>query len=261
MIERPYQAILVSAADGVATLTLNRPERRNAIGPTMMNELLYALEDATADESVRSIVLTGAGKTFCAGGDFAEMAGGGGQSALPPKGGFEDLLLAIVHATKPIIARVNGHAMGGGLGLVAACTFAVASRDAKLGTPEVEVGLFPFMIYAVLERVMPRRRLVEMMLFGEKLTADEAVGLGLLSIAVPAEDLDGVVAGYAKQIASKSPSTLRLGLEALRDVDELRMREKLPILAERLARCLGTEDAREGLMAFLEKRQPKWTGR
>jgi enoyl-CoA hydratase/carnithine racemase len=261
MIDRPYEAILVSAEASVATITLNRPERRNAIGPTMMNELLWALEDATADDGVRSIVLTGAGKTFCAGGDFAEMARGAGSSKLPQKGDFKDLLLAMWGTTKPIVARVNGHAMGGGLGLVAACTFAIASKGAKLGTPEIDVGLFPFMIYAVLERLMTRRRLVEMMLFGQKLTADEAVAAGLVSVAVPAEGLDLAISGYTTQIASKSPSTIRLGLEALRDVDELPMAGKLPILSERLVGCLTTEDAREGLMAFLEKRTPKWTGR
>jgi enoyl-CoA hydratase/carnithine racemase len=261
MIERPYESILVSVNGSVATVTLNRPERRNAIGPTMISELLWALEDATADDSVRSIVLTGAGKTFCAGGDFAEMTGGAFQPKLPPRGDFKDLLLAMWRTNKPIVARVNGHAMGGGLGLVAASTFAVASKEAKLGTPEIDVGLFPFMIYAVLERVMTRRRLVEMMLFGQKLTADEATLAGLVSVAVPAEELDAAVAGYTTRVASKSPSTIRLGLEALRDVDELSLADKLPILSERLARCLGTEDAREGLTAFLQKRAPQWTGR
>jgi enoyl-CoA hydratase/carnithine racemase len=261
MIDRPYETILVAAGSSVATITLNRPERRNAIGPTMMNELLWALEDATEDEAVRSIVLTGAGKTFCAGGDFAEMASGAGSSTLAPKGDFKDLLLAMWRTNKPIVARVNGHALGGGLGLVAGCTFAIASKDAKLGTPEIDVGLFPFMIYAVLERLMTRRRLVEMMLFGQKLTADEAVAAGIVNVAVPAEELDLAVSSYTTQIGSKSPSTIRLGLEALRDVDESPMADKLPVLSERLLRCLTTEDAREGLMAFLEKRAPRWTGR
>ncbi|HEX7670970.1 MAG TPA: enoyl-CoA hydratase-related protein [Polyangiaceae bacterium] len=261
MMHRPYQAIVVKAEGSVATVTLNRPERRNAIGPTMMNELLWAFEDATLDDSVRSIVLTGAGKTFCAGGDFADMSGGAFQPELPPKGDFKDLLLAMWFASKPIIAHVNGHAMGGGLGLVAASTFAIASKDAKLGTPEIDVGLFPFMIYAVLERVMTRRRLVEMMLFGQRLTADEAAAAGLVSLAVPPDELPAAVARYTAQVASKSPSTIRLGLEALRDVEDLSLREKLPILSERLAACLGTEDAREGLTAFLGKREPRWTGR
>lgn len=261
MIERPYETLLTAVAAGVATITLNRPERRNAIGPVMVNELLYALEDAAAEDAVRSIVLTGAGKAFCAGGDFAQMTSGADGPKLPPKGDYRDLLLAMWRSPKPIIARVNGHAMGGGLGLVAASTFAIASRDAKLGTPEVDVGLFPFMIFAVLERVMTRRKLMEMVLFGEKLTADEAQAAGLVSVAVAPEELDGVVDGYAKRVAGKSPSTIRLGLEALRDVDGLPMADKLPILGERLARCLATDDAREGLMAFLEKRPPRWTGK
>jgi enoyl-CoA hydratase/carnithine racemase len=260
MQQRPYQTLLVAEEDGVATITLDRPERRNAIGTQMTNELLYALEDATAAESVRSIVLTGAGKAFCAGGDFSQMTGGGSEESLPPKGDYKDLLVALFHTVKPVIARVNGHAMGGGLGLVASCTFAVASTEAKLGTPEINVGLFPFMIMAVLERVMPRRRLMEMMLSGERLVAEEAAQVGLINKAVPPEELDQAVKAYTDLIASKSPSTVRLGLEAIRDTEELRFEEKLPILGERLGRCLGTDDAREGLMAFLEKRTPNWTG-
>lgn len=260
MESRPYKLILVDAADGVARLTLNRPDRRNAIGLPMMNELLWALDDAHHDDSVRSIVLTGAGNTFCAGGDFAQMTAGADAADLPPRGDFTDLLRAIWRTKKPIIARVNGHAMGGGLGLVAACTFAVAINDAKLGTPEIDVGLFPFMILSVLERVMTRRRLVEMMLAGERMSAEEAVRAGLLNKAVPAEELDGAVKAYTDMVASKSPLTIRLGLQALAETEELTLDDKLPILAERLSQCLGTNDAREGLMAFLEKRKAQWTG-
>ena len=261
MTPRPYESILVAEEGGVATITLNRPERRNAIGPVMINELLWALSDATAADTVRAIVITGAGKTFCAGGDFAQMTSGADGPKLPPRGDFADLLKALFRTTKPVVARVNGHAMGGGLGLVAASTFAVASTDAKLGTPEIDVGLFPFMIFSVLERMMTRRRLVEMVLSGGKLSAEEAKDAGLVNRVVPPEELDRAVEAYTKMVSAKSPSTVRLGLEALRDTDELTMDEKLPILSERLARCLGTEDAREGLMAFLERREPKWSGR
>jgi hypothetical protein len=166
-------------------------------------------------------------------------------------------LVSLFRTNNPVIARVNGHAMGGGLGLVAASTFAVASTDAKLGTPEVDVGLFPFMIFAVLERIMMRRRLMEMVLFGQKLTAAEAAAAGLVNVAVAPPDLDAAVAEYAGKIAEKSPIALRLGLEALRDTDGLGLTEKVPALSERLMACLGTEDAREGLTAFLEKRAPK----
>lgn len=258
---REFRTVLVDVQDTVATLTLNRPERRNAIGPLMVAELQVALEDAHADASVRSIVLTGAGRAFCAGGDFGQMSGEAPSETLPSTGDYKDLLLRLWRTTKPVIARVNGHAMGGGLGLVAASTFAVASREAKLGTPEINVGLFPFMILSVLERVMQRRPLLEMVLGGERLSADQAAEAGLVNRAVEPDELDRAVRHYTDRIASKSPMTVRLGLEAIRDTDELGLEGKLPILGERLLQCLGTEDAREGLSAFLQKRKPEWTGR
>lgn len=261
MNQRAYQTILVTEANGVATLTLNRPERRNSLSPQMINELLYALEDASAAESVRSIVLTGAGKVFCAGGDFGQLTSGANDGELPFKGDFKDLLVALFYTNKPVIARVNGHALGGGLGLCAASTFAVASSEARLGTPEIQVGLFPFMILAVLERVVPRRRLIEMMLSGERLSAEQAAAAGLLNRVVSPSELDAEVRRYTDLVASKSPLTVRLGLSALRDTDGLGLQEKLPILSERLGQCLATDDAREGLTAFFEKRTPNWTGR
>ncbi len=179
------------------------------------------------------------------------------MASLALKGDYKDLLLQLWRAKKPVIARVNGHAMGGGLGLVAASTFAVAQDDAKLGTPEINVGLFPFMIMAVLERVMPRRALVEMMVSGKRLEASEAARVGLINQAVPASELDAAVERLTTMIASKSPMTLRLGLEALADSEELRLDEKLPLLSERLGKCLATDDAREGLTAFLQKREPE----
>jgi enoyl-CoA hydratase/carnithine racemase len=227
----------------------------------MANELLWALEDARAADEVRSIVLTGEGKSFCSGGDFAEMTSGVTESALPHKGDYADLLLALMTSDKPVVARVNGHAMGGGLGMVAASTFAVASTEAKLGTPEIDVGLFPMMIMAVLARHVPRRKLLEMMLFGEKLDADEAARVGLVNRSVPPDQLDSAVKTITDAVASKSPITVRLGLRAFAAQDDLDLEHALPLLRERLAECLATDDAREGLMAFLEKRPPQWTGR
>ncbi|MBK7582932.1 MAG: enoyl-CoA hydratase/isomerase family protein [Myxococcales bacterium] len=261
MEAREYKTLLVASDGGVATVTLNRPERRNAIGTQMVNELVWALDDARDDESVRSVVLTGAGNSFCAGGDFQQMTAGSEAGELPFKGDYKDLLLRLWRGDKPTIARVNGHAMGGGLGLVAACTFAVAASDAKLGTPEIKVGLFPFMIMALLERLMGRRALVEMMLSGKHMSGDEAARLGLVNKAVPAAELDAAVAEYTTMLGQKSPNTLRLGLTALRDTEEMTLDEKLPVLEQRLHECLATDDAREGLMAFLQKREPSWTGR
>lgn len=260
MEKRDYRALLVSQAGPVCTLTLNRPARRNALSAGLVNELLYALEDAHTDPSVQAIVLTGAGEIFCAGGDFSQMSGEE-PGLLEVKGGFPELLLALLNVTKPVVARVNGHALGGGLGLVAACTFAVGVHGAELGTPEIRVGLFPFMILAVLERVVGRRRLTELFLSGERLSAAAAAQLGLLSRAVDKEELDAAVAHYTSLVTSKSPKTIELGLRALRDSEGLRVEEQLPLLSQRLAEALGTEDAQEGLRAFLEKRSPRWVGR
>jgi enoyl-CoA hydratase/carnithine racemase len=261
-MDRLYGMIEVAPSGGIATVTLKNPARKNAIGPAMVNELLYALSDAEADATVRAVVLTGAGDAFCAGGDFSQMSAGiSSADALPPKGDYADLLLAMTRATKPIIARVNGHALGGGLGLVAAAHFAIAVRGAKLGTPEINVGLFPMMIMAVLQRVMPKRKLLEMMLFGERLEADDAAKYGIVNRAVEVAELDGAVKLITDEILLKSPSTIRLGLDAYAAQDDLDLETALPLLRERLAGCLTTDDAREGLMAFLEKRQPRWAGK
>jgi enoyl-CoA hydratase/carnithine racemase len=258
---REYAKIKVARDGGVETITLSYPERRNAIGPQMTNELLWALEDARTADEVRVIVLTGEGKAFCAGGDFAQMTSGADGPALAHKGDYADLLLALTRCDKPVVAKVNGHAMGGGLGLVAASTFAVASTEAKLGTPEIDVGLFPMMIMAVLARHVPRRRLEQMMLLGEKLDAEEAARLGLVSAAVSPETLDGEVKRITDALVSKSPITVRLGLRAFAAQDDMDLETAIPMLRDRLAECLATDDAREGLMAFMQKRAPQWTGK
>ncbi len=259
---RPYERIRVARDAGVETLTLAYPERKNAIGPRMINELLWALADATEAVDVRSIVLTGEGSAFCSGGDFGEMTGegAGAGAALPFKGDYADLLLALVRCEKPVVARVNGLALGGGLGLAAACTFAVASNDARLGTPEIDVGLYPMIIMAVLARHVPRRRLLEMSLLGQKLSADEAVRLGLLNRAVPAAELDAEVREITDAIASKSPVTVKLGLRATAAQEGLDLDASLPMLRQRLGEVLATHDCREGLAAFLARRPPRWTG-
>ncbi len=254
-----YERIRAALAGPVTTLTLHYPERRNAIGPQMIGELLHALDAALADPAVRVIVLTGEGKSFCVGGDFGQMTRLSGDASISIKeGDYTDLLQVLWKSSKPVIAKVNGHALGGGLGLVAASTVAVAAESALLGTPEIDVGLFPMMIMAVLSRLVPRRRLVEMMLLGQKLSAAEAKTYGLLNQVVPPEGLDAAVAALAESLASKSQSTMRRGLAALVEQDELALADALPLLKERLVDCLATEDAREGLTAFLEKRAPRW---
>lgn len=258
---RPYEYIEVAHADGVLTVTLDNEARKNAMGPAMVNELLYALDDAKEEPEVRVVVLTGAGQAFCAGGDLKQMAGGGDGPKLEPKGDYADLLLRFTELGKPTIAKVNGVAMGGGLGLVAACDFAIAKRSAKLGTPEIKRGLFPMMIMAVLARVVSRRRLLEMMLLGDKLSAEHAERIELVNRAVDDEQLDAEVDALAAELAAQSPTAMRMGLAAYHRQGDLALAESLPWLQEQLFAVLGTEDAREGLAAFFEKRAPRWTGR
>lgn len=257
-----FQTIVYEGpADHAVTLTLNRPERKNAIGPQMANELLWALERAGADEGVRVVVLQGAGNAFCAGGDFAQMMGGDSADALPVKGDYADLLLAMARYEKPLVAKVRGPAMGGGLGLAASCHFALAAHDAVLGTPEIHRGLFPMMIMAVLSRTVARRDLIEMMLLGEKLTAARAAELRLISRAVPSEQLDAEVSSLVAALAARSPTAMRHGLRAWAVQGDEDLEAAVPKLRDALYTLLGTDDAREGLSAFMQKRAPQWTGR
>ncbi len=255
----PYQTILVSTiSPGVCTVTLNRPERKNALHPVLINELIWALDDAAVDDQVRAIVLTGAGTAFCAGADLAPLSV---ESTLPVRGEFADLLLRVYRSPKPVVARVGGAALGGGLGLVAACHFALGAESARLGTPEIRRGLFPMQIMTMLTRVVPRRQLMEMMLLGDPVTAAEGVRLGLLHRAVPDAELDAAVASLAERLAAQSPTAMRMGLAALADQEGLKPEDALPMLRDRFHAMFATEDAREGMAAFVEKRTPCWTGR
>lgn len=257
METRPYQVLEVDHADGIARLTLNRPERRNALSPQLVNELLWALDDAKDNDAVRVVILTGAAGTFCSGGDLQQMSA---DSPLALKGDYADLLLRFPALGKPTIARVEGYAMGGGLGLVASCDFALAAESAVLGTPEIRRGLFPMMIMSVLDRVMSRRELVRMMLLGDKLSAATAKELGLLSSVVPDPELDEAVRTLATQLAAQSPTAMSRGLLAYHHQADLALTEAVPYLRDQLHALLGTADAREGLRAFAEKRAPTWTG-
>jgi enoyl-CoA hydratase/carnithine racemase len=256
-----YSEILYEVTGAVCRLTLNRPDRRNPLGPTTIGELCDALGHAQADDAVRVVVVTGAGKVFSAGGDLAQMSGGApGAPAVKPAT-LPELFGKMTQLGKPIVARVNGHAMAGGLGLVVACDLAIASRDAKFGTPEIDVGLWPMMIMANIFRNAPRKRALELALTGAKIEADEAASLGLINRAVPPEELDAAVAALGDQLAAKSPAVMRLGLRAFYDSQDMDYPRALDYLQGQLAAVLGTEDAREGLMAFMQKRAPVWKGK
>jgi len=257
-----YATILYDeSAVPVARITLNQPERRNPIGPLMNGELVHALGRAQANGDVRVILLTGAGKVFCAGGDLAQMAGQQIAEGQARPATLVELFTTMHALHKPIVAMVNGHALAGGLGLVCACDLAVASADAELGTTEINLGLWPMMISAEITRSIGRKRALEMMLTGRRLRADEAERIGLVNRVVPADRLETETLVLAHELARKSPSAMRLGLKAFYEAQDLPYRPALEHLLGQLAAVLATEDAAEGIRAFLEKRQPAWKGR
>ena len=256
----PFENLIYAVDEYVCTITLNRPEKRNALSAQLVNELIYALELAGEDDEVRAIVLTGAGKAFCSGGDLSQMSGGGagGESQIPWRGGFAELNLAFTTVCKPVIAKVRGYAYGGGLGLLCACQFAFAEAEAKVGTPEIHRGLFPMMIMANIFRNVPRRKGLEFILMGERIMAEEAAELGIITRAIPGDELDEYVHNFAQTLVDRPPQIVKLGLEAFYKQADMDFADALPYLNEMLMKCLGTSDAQKGLMAFLSKQKPDW---
>ncbi|QSQ16504.1 enoyl-CoA hydratase/isomerase family protein [Myxococcus landrumensis] len=246
-----------------ALLTINRPKARNALSPSVVKALMDGLERADADSAVRVVVLTGAGeKVFCAGGDLGQMTGDAGfLSTHEGRRSYGKLLARFQEVRKPTVARVNGHALAGGLGLVLACDLAVAVDGADLGTPEIDVGLFPMMMMALLQRHVGRKRALELVLTGDRLSAREALSMGLLNRVVPAAELDGAVAVLAQKLAGKSQSVLALGRRAFFTAEDLPLPAALEFLASQLSLNVLAEDAAEGVSAFLEKRPPQWKDR
>ena len=259
MEERDYQSLLVQQDGYIVTLTFNEPGKKNPLSQELVNELLWALDDAEAAEDVRVIILTGAGDAFSAGADLKGM--NASRGTLEKKGEFDDLMLRFDTLNKPIVARIPGYALGGAMGIIACCHFAIACESAILGTPEIKRGLFPMMIMAVLRRVVHTRELLKLMLLGEKISATKAKEIGLLTEVVPDDQLDTRVAELAGQLAKQSPNAMRMGLSAFNEQRKMSVEEALPYLREQLYAVLHSEDAKEGLAAFFEKREPQWTGR
>jgi enoyl-CoA hydratase len=255
-------------------LIIDRPERRNALSAEVIGGLLEGIESAAADPDVRVVVLTGAGdRAFCAGADLAGTGPGVTRPASdaddaatdpsdrPRGGGLADLLTAIVGHPDPVVARVKGLALAGGFGLALACDLIVAADTAEFGTPEVNVGLWPFMITAVIQRTVPRKVAVELMMTGRRMSADEAGRWGIVNRVVPAGKLDEAVDALVEELASKSPLVLRVGKESFRRAEDMSFGDALQFLQEMLEMHLSSEDAAEGVAAFLARREPNWSGR
>jgi enoyl-CoA hydratase len=258
-----YEQLLYEAADGVATITLNRPEQRNALSAQLLAELVDAIEAARDDEAVRCVVLTGAGdKVFCAG---ADLGGFAADVPLVQKHYASDLFLEFFRLMprlgKPSLCAANGHVLAGGLGLALSCDLVIAKDSATFGTPEINVGAFPYMIMSIIYRNVPRKKVNEMILLGERLSAAEAVTYGLANKAVPEDEFDAAVAEWAGKLASKSPVLMRLGHDAIYRQQDMALDDALEYLRSQLSLTFSTEDILEGVQAFFEKREPNWKGR
>jgi enoyl-CoA hydratase/carnithine racemase len=255
--------LLVESGDGVCRITVNRPERRNALSWSVIAELRAALAEAKDDADVRVVVVTGAGdRAFCAGADLGGMADGASFLELHEgRGGLGDLFLELYALGKPTIARVFGYALAGGMGLALACDFVIAADDAQFGTPEIDVGLWPYMITVPLVRSMPPKKALELMLTGRRVDAAEAERIGFVNRVVPFAELDAAVDELAAALAAKSPAIVKLGRDAFYDVWDRDAADALAHLHPMLTLTTLTEDAREGLAAFGEKRKPEWKGR
>lgn len=249
-------------AGGRASITIDDPERHNPMSVETMRGLSERTGEAMGDPEVRVIVYTGAGdRAFCAGGDLAGSFVDDPIGLHENRGEIANLFRSMMRGGKPTVARVNGHALAGGFGLAVACDLTICVDDAKLGTPEVNVGLWPMMISAVLARAMPRKAALEMMLTGRIIDPEEALRLGAVSRVVPREQLDPTVDEIVDVLLSSSPATLMIGKDSFNAMADADLDTALDRLQGGLTEIAMTEDAREGVASFVDKRPPEWSGR
>lgn len=258
----PTPELLYDVSEGVATVTINRPERRNALSWEVVGAMREAIADARSNDAVRVLVITGAGdRAFCAGADLGGMQGDSHAEAHAGRGELAALFGDLWSLGKPTVARVRGYCLAGGFGLALSCDLVVASDDSTFGTPEVNVGLWPYMITVPLCRSMPPKRALELMMTGRRIDAAEADRFGFLTRVVPPAELDAAVSELAATLAAASPSAMRLGRDSFYATWDMAASEALAVLHPMLTVATGLDDATEGITAFLEKRRPEWTGR
>jgi enoyl-CoA hydratase/carnithine racemase len=251
-----YEAIRYEAADGIATVTLNRPEVHNAMNEAMRRDLWRCFEGLIADDAVRVVVVTGAGdRAFSAGADISGFVGGSSEGERPA--GIQPVADLIESAPVPVVAAIHGYCLGGGLEIALACDFRIATRDAQLGFPEVNLGLLPGGGGTQrAPRLVSRGRAAWLIMSGERIPAEQAAGWGLVEFVV--DDLEAGIARYVEPLDRQSPHAIRQIKQLLHDTRDRRDDERE---VHAFAACLNSDDGQEGVAAFLEKRQPNWTGR
>jgi len=253
------QDLLYRVENRIAHLTINREAQRNTISADVVALLFEYLDVIEKDQAIRAICITGAGeKAFCAGADLGGSMNGEGQDGFQR---YADLLKRIAAFPKPTVARVNGYCLAGGTGFMLACDIVIAADNARFGTPEVNVGLFPMMIGALIFRNTLRKKAMEMILLGEKLTAEQALEMGMITRVVPVDKLDEEVQAVLQTLSLKSPIGIKMGKEAYYKMADMPFEAAVDYLSEQLKVVVATEDAKEGITAFIEKRAPSFTGK
>ena len=250
-----FEATKIDIKNNIMTITLDRPEKKNALNNAMMNEINYALAYAKQEKSIRVICIAAEGDIFCAGADLSQTVS---ESNVPKLENADDISISLRHIYKPVVCKIQGSVLAGALLIVTNATHAIASKEASFSAPEIHRGLWPFMVMAGLFRVMPKRAGLDFIMRGKPIDSKKAQEWGLINEYVNRDELDKRVDEITKELASLAPKTMQLGLKAYERQDSKSFDESLPYLKEQISECFKSEDAKEGITAFLEKRKPNW---